>query len=88
MYDSDYMRAWQRAEQNETSIAEEWDRSWIPGVDFDPSDPDEMEIMRDVFETDARTDREIRETQLQRKITALTARLEEIDPEFDTDKVV
>lgn len=23
---------------------------WVPGVDFDPSDPDEMEIMSAVFE--------------------------------------
>lgn len=23
---------------------------WVPGVDFDPSDPEEMEVMRDVFE--------------------------------------
>lgn len=84
--DYDYMRAWQRAEQNGTSLADEWDRSWIPGVDFDPSDPDEMEIMRDVFERDAETGKDLEIKLLRRRNTTLSERLQETDPEFDPDE--
>jgi len=89
--DYDQMRAWARGEANGTSVADEWDRSWTGpelAETFDPYDPDQAQIMRDVIETDARTDREIRERQLVRRVQALSARLEEIDPEFDPDEVL
>jgi hypothetical protein len=88
--DYDYMRAWQRAECNGTSIADEWDRSWTGAelAEFNSDDPDQVEIMRDVIEIDARTDRDVRVKQLQRRNKALCARLEEIDPDFDPDEVI
>lgn len=50
---------------------------WTPGVDFDPSDPEEMEIMEIVFaneKSDAK-DREIQK--LKHRNAALRATLEE-----------
>ena len=48
---------------------------WVPGVDFDPYDPDEMEVMRDVWEGE----RMSRIAELEIENDALRARLAALD---------
>ena len=52
---------------------------WVPGVDFDPHDPDEMEIMKVVWEQE-KYDRMAR---LERENRSLRERLAQYEPEED-----
>lgn len=53
------------------------DTGWVPGVDFDPNDDDEMEIMRLVWDRD----RHDRASRLERENQNLRARLAELTGE-------
>lgn len=58
--DPEYMRAWLRAEKSGLPLSEAYDRSFIPGVDYDPHDPEEVELVGMVTTQD-RLDTEDRE---------------------------
>lgn len=60
-------------EERETSIV------WIPGENFDPDDPDEMEIMRGIWEGE----RETAIQRLERENTELRNRLEALEGQDD-----
>lgn len=55
------------------------DTAWVPGVDFDPSDDDEMEIMRLVWDRD----RHDRADRLERENALLRARLADLEDAED-----
>ena len=46
-------------------------RGWVAGEDFDPDDPDEMDVMREVWERERIEARSRRERELERRNEAL-----------------
>jgi hypothetical protein len=52
-------------------------RGWVPGVDFDPTDPDEMEVMELVWERERHDTLAAKD----REIASLRARLAEYEGE-------
>jgi hypothetical protein len=57
------------------------DTGWVPGVDFDPYDTDEMEVMDLVWQRERADSAAV----VRRENTELRARLAAMDPDFDGD---
>lgn len=57
----------------------DWDTAWVPGIDFDPYDDDDMEIMQLVWERDKHS----RLQNLERANQQLRERLSELTGEWD-----
>jgi hypothetical protein len=78
-FDYAYMSAWRSAESSNdgSSLADHYDRSFVPGVDFDPYDREEVELVKMVGEQD-RLDTQAREIERQgREVGRLRALLDE-----------
>lgn len=74
MYDPEYMQALAKAEGDQIPLSEAYDRSFVPGVDFDPDDPEERELVGMVTEQD-RLDSEAAEIQRLRNKNARLLRV-------------